>query len=210
MTSPIYEARIQAQLSLRQAGLALDCDTEPRLEAIRFRADGKGGELASPFPMAAGLDPQAVADTCLDMGWFESIRPSGGWIAFDLSEQWRNYVRAWQPKSVPLELTAPPIPDYPARIDGASWRFCALLGQPEAELAARLDLGNPYRQVLRAEKLSGQCAGKERGDRYLINLCAQCEDAKSLLLLAQAYLSHPGEDDTVKKMLGHGRKILGI
>lgn len=210
MTSPIDEARIQAHLVLRRAGLALDCPTEPKLEAIRFRPDGKGGEVASPFPMAAGLESQAVAEQCLDPGWFESIRPSGGWIAFDLSEQWRDYIRLWRPQSIPQDLCVPDRPDFPAHINAASWRFCALLGQARPQLAARLDLSNPYRRVARALKLAGQGAGNRRRDRYLINLCAQVDSAKTLLTLADAYLAHPGEDDTVQKMLRHGKNILGI
>lgn len=210
MTTPIDHARLQAHLVLRRAGLALDCEKQPELKAIRFRPDGKGGELASPFPMAAGLDAAAVVEECLNAGWFERIYPSGGWIAFDLSEQWRNYVRAWRPDWAPLELTVPDIPHFPAHIDASSWRFCALVGQADPALAARLDLGNPYRQVVRAAKLASEGVGRQRQDRHLINLCAQCTDAKTLLTLARAYLAHPGEDDTVAKLLRLGRKLLSI
>ncbi len=210
MITPVDHARLQAHLALRRAGLALDCDKEPELKAIRFRPDGKGGELASPFPMAAGLDAAAVAAKCLNAGWFEGIYPSGGWIAFDLSEQWRSYVRTWRPDWAPLELTVPDLPQFPAYIDPAAWRFCALAGQPDPVLAARLDLGNPYRQVEQAIKLALEGVGHQRQDRHLINLCAQCTDAKALLTLARAYLAHPGEDDTVVKLLRQGRKLLSI
>lgn len=210
MTTPIDHARLQAHLALRRAGLALDCPKAPELKAIRFRPDGKGGELASPFPMAAGLDAEAVAEQCLSPGWFERIYPSGGWIAFDLSDQWRDYVRAWRPDWSPLELTVPPVPAFPGRIDPAAWRFCALVGQGDPAVAARLDLGSPYRRLERAERLAGQSAGGQRQDRLLLNLCAQCTGPEQLYALVQAYLAHPGEDDTVARLLRQGRKLLSI
>lgn len=212
MTDPITTARQAAFDSLCRAAEALGCAAVPAQNAIRFRADGKGGELASPFPMAAGLDPKTVADACGKGNWFEAIRPSGGWIAFDLSDDWRDYVRAWEGKLTLSTLAAPPIPDFPARIHPKSWLFSVLLGQCDPMSAARLDLGNPWQRMDRARRLASQRQGNNRPDRKLVNLAALCcgGDAAALLKLADAYLSHPGEDRMVLKYLTLGGEILGI
>ncbi len=210
MNDPIRAALFQAQAALRLAARSLGCPAEPTLELIRFRADGKGGELASPFPMVAGLDSAALAQGVVLTDLLEAVYPSGGWIAFNLSEDWRALVRSWQPDWTPPALCPPPQADFPARIDAASWRFCALLGRAEPALAARLDLGNPYRRLLRAEGLARAGQGENGAERHLVNCAAACRNAASLLALADAYLARPAEDALVAKALAYGRKTLGI
>ena len=212
MMDPITAACQAAFDSLCHAAQTLNCPTSPVLKAIRFRPDGKGGEIASPFPMAAGLDPRTVADVCGKGSWFEAVYPSGGWIAFDLSDDWRDYVRAWEGKLTVSNFDAPPIPDFPAHIEGKSWRFSALLGQCDPMTAARLDLGNPWQRLRRAIQLSSQRRGQNRPDRQLVNLAALCcdGDAAALLELADVYLSRPGEDTAVGNYLVRGAEILRI
>lgn len=203
MTDPITLARQAAFDCLCQGAERLGCSVVPALKAIRFREDGKGGEIASPFPMAAGLDSKTVADACPAGGWFEAIYPSGGWVAFDLSDDWRDYVRAWDAFWAPTDLEFPPIPAFPARIHPESWRFSALLGQCDPMTAARLDLGNPWQRLCRAMKLAGQRRGQGRPDRQLVNLAALCHggEGQTLLALTDAYLAHPGEDALVERIL---------
>lgn len=217
MTSPLRLARASALAALTEGAQSLGSAALPVEKALRFRPDGKGGELASPFPMAAGLESAALAAATPPAQWIGGCRPSQGWIALELSEDWRTLVRDFVPEPLILTFEVPPVPGFPARIDGASWRFCALLGETEPLVCARRDRGNPAVRLSLAQTRAGQNRGQNRPDRYLVNLCAAALDcaapvplARRLLELSEGYLKAPGEDALAEKTLRWGAKCLGI
>ena len=217
MTSPLRLARASALAALTEGARRLGSAALPAEKALRFRPDGKGGELASPFPMAAGLDSAALAAAVPPAQWIEGCHPSQGWIALELSEDWRTLVRNFVPEPLILTFQTPPIPDFPARIDEKSWRFCALLDQTAPLVCARRDRSNPAVRLALAQARAGQNRGQNRPDRYLVNLCAAALDcaapaplARRLLELAEGYLKTPGEDALVNKTLCWGAQCLGI
>ena len=220
MPDPVTLARIQAQQVLIQAAQALGSAAVPILNAIRFRPDGKGGELASPFPMTAKLSPEALAAASEPGQWFEAVRPSGDWIALELSEEWRALVRQTVPRPVKRRTVIPPIPAFPARIAPKLWHLDALAGITAPETAARLDRGNPAFQAYRALESARRGKGKNRPDRLLLNEAAQlaglveseetCALARQLIRLSQTYLLHPGEDALVAALLSIAAESLGI
>ena len=142
---PIAAAQEAARALLTQALLDLnpqDCPASP--VQILFSPDGTGGDLASPYAQRLGTDPALLAQRVASHPFFTRCYPNWGWIAFDLSEEWWQQARSWQPDVSPLPLPPlPPIPDFPARICPESWRINTLLGRPQLENAARLDRGNP-------------------------------------------------------------------
>lgn len=217
MTSPVALARASALAALTEGARSLGSAALPEEKSLRFRPDGRGGELASPFPMAAGLDSAALAAAAPPAQWIEYIYPSEGWIALDLSEPWRQLVREFDPEPLALSFETPPIPDFPARIDKNNWRLCALLGRTEPLVCARRDRGNPAVRLALAQARAGQNRGRNRSDRCLVNLCAAALDctapaplARRLLELAEGYLRAPGEDPLVEKTLRWGAGCLGI
>lgn len=220
MDSPIALAQAEAQQALAQAARTLGSGALPAGKSIRFRPDGKGGELASPFPLAAGLDSAALAAAIPASGQLRKAYPSGGWIAFDLSEYWQDQVRLWTCGGAPIPIQTPPVPDFPARITHACWRLDALAGFTDPRIAARLDRGNPAVQVFRAQTLACRGRGGDRRDRRLVNESAllfhhlACWDAQAaarqLVCLAQRYLVRPGEDALTARAIQIAAKSLGI
>lgn len=221
MSGAIALARAAAEELLIQCARALGSGAGPSPEAIRFRPDGKGGELASPFPMTARLDPGALARAAGPSEWFEAVYPSGSWIALDLSDAWRELVRHSAPTPPPRNDPVLPPPPFPARIEPPLWRLDALAGITGPETAARLDRGNPAFRLRLALGRAKRGAGGNRPDRLLVNEAALLTDllerpggarapALQLLRLSEAYLARPGEDALVARTLLIASKSLGI
>lgn len=217
---PLDLARAEALRVLHSAAEALELQSLPRAEQFRFRPDGKGGELATPYPRIARVDPSALAAACPPSPLLEQVRPSGGWLAIDLSDAWRDTVRSYDLSLTPAEVSTPPAPDFPARILPASWRFQALLPQPQAALAARLDGGNPYTKLLRAQQLA-QADFREQPSRLVLNHCALLahlltlgDDPKAVaqqaLTLAEQFLLTRCEGAATSHFLELSRILLGI
>ena len=219
MSHPVELAQAKAAEVLTYAARALGVDTPCSPKTVRFRPDGKGGELAAPFPMMVGVDASALAETAPVEPLFTRIFPSGQWIALDLSEQWREQVRRWTPPVRTLTAVTPPMPEFPARIDPTHWRLDALAGITDPLTAARLDRGNPAwlvkRCIARAEKYSADAP-----DRRLVCesalLWAALEEgntkktAAQLIALAARYHVAPSEDALVHKALCAGWSALGL
>ena len=214
---PIAAAQEAARTLLTQALLDLnpqDCPSSP--VQVLFSSDGAGGDLASPYAQMLGTDPALLAQRVRPHPFFTRCYPNWGWIAFDLSEEWWQQARAWQPDRTPLPLpTLPPIPDFPARISPESWRINALLGRPQLESAARLDRGNPAVLLQLARRRALQ-APSDRRDRILAGLALEALEAQkprplllTLMKLAQRYLHSPGEEALVVKALDRGLAVLG-
>lgn len=202
----------EAQALTLRAARRLGSEAEPQAAHFRFRPDGLGGVLATPFPNIAGLDSAALAGA-VPAGSALLAPPyaSGDWLAFDPSPQWSAQVRRadWENLTLSPE-PAPPIPCFPARIDPLLWRLDTLMGITDPMIAARLDRGNPAWQVLRARALARSDQGGCRPDRELVCLAALLSqsqgDASALAVQAGAltrrYLSQPGEDALVAQCLG--------
>lgn len=220
MPHPLEEAQAQAATLLTQAAHALGSSASCSLQTVRFRPDGKGGELAAPFPMIAGLDAQALAGAIPADPLFACAAPSGRWIALEVSEQWLEQVRRWTPPERTLTAAVPPVPDFPARILPALWRLDALAGITGPLIAARLDRGNPAWRVRRSLLLTGQDRAGSVPDRRLCNEAAllwallEQNDAKKLtvqlIALADRYLAAPGEDTLVHRALRAGWTALNL
>ena len=219
MPHPLELAQAKAAEVLTCAARALGVDTPCSPKTVRFRPDGKGGELATPFPMMAGVDAKVLADAAPAEPLFARVFPSGRWIALDLSEQWLEQVRRWTPPERVLTAAAPPMPDFPARIDPALWRLDALAGIADPLTAARLDRGNPAwlvkRCIARAEKYSADAP-----DRRLVCesalLWAALDEADAgkiaaqLIALAARYHVAPAENALIRKALCAGWTALGL
>ena len=217
-SGPIAAAQEAARALLAQAGLELDPEgCRPAPDRINFSRDGEGGDLSSPYPQIAKLDPDLLARRVAPHPYFTRCYAHRGWIAFDLSEAWWHQARAWQPDFCPLLLPPlPPVPDFPARITPDSWRVNALLGRPRPEIAARLDRGNPAVLMTLARQRCRR-SDSERPDRTLAGLALTALEAKTpqklavvLLELSRRYLRSPGEEALVAKALDRGLTVLGI
>lgn len=220
MMHPLDFARAEAVRTVSDAGERLHCLLAPDPAGFRFRCDGKGGEFASPYPLIVRMDAQQLAAACQPTPYLEQVRSSSGWLALDLSETWRDTVRAYAPSVAPAVFSVPPVPDFPARILPEAWRFQALLPKPQAASAARLDGGNPYVKLLRAQQLAS-CAKQTACSRRIINECAvlfqllDCADnpsavAQQALHLAELFLANPCEGATISKILNLTRIFIGI
>ena len=90
MPDPLTAAHLKAATLLTEAARSLGSSAVCPVRSVRFRPDGKGGELAAPFPMTAHLDAGALAQAVSADAFFERAAPSGAWIALELSEEWRD------------------------------------------------------------------------------------------------------------------------
>lgn len=214
---PIAAAQEAARALLTQALLDLNSENCPASPVqVLFSPDGTGGDLASPYAQRLGTDPALLAQRVGPHPYFTRCYPNWGWIAFDLSEEWWQQARNWQPDVSPLPLPPlPPMPDFPARISPESWRINALLGRPQLENAARLDRGNPA-VLLQLARRRALRAPSGRSDRALAGLALEALEAQkprplilTLMKLAQRYLHAPGEDALVAKALDRGLTVLG-
>lgn len=217
---PLEFARAEVVRVVGAAGTQLHALPSPDPAAFRFRCDGRGGEWATPYPLIVRVSPQQLAHACPSSPYLESVHPSGSWLALDLSERWRDMVRTYTPSLTPAADCAPPIPDFPARILPESWRIQSLLPHPSAACAARLDGGNPYVKLLRAQRLAAH-AHPGSPSRLVINQCALLahllvsgEEPSSVgqqaLHLAETYLAHRCEPAAVAHYLEMARFFLGI
>ncbi len=183
---------------------------------LRFRPDGKGGELASPVPMALHLDAQLLADALNQSQLPIRVVPSGGWLAIHLTREWEETVRHFQPAVSSLDYNVPPPPAFSARIDPMLWRLDALIGITDPSIAARLDRGNP---AFRAYWAGLQCP-REGTSLRLINECALLyatissadapQTGQQMVALADAYLAAPAEGALVQRALQAGWHALEI
>lgn len=204
---------IREALSLTlRAARKLGCTAEPQAAHFRFRPDGLGGVLATPFPKIAGLEAAALAEAVTGTPeLLASPRASGDWLAFDPSPQWLAQVRRadWDNLTFAPE-PPPPIPGFPARIDPLLWQLDFLMGITDPQIAARLDRGNPAWQLRRTLALAQSGRGGGRPDRELVCLAALLSqpqgDASAIAgragALARSYLAHPGEDALTAQCLG--------
>lgn len=217
-SGPIAAAQEAARALMAQALLELDPESiRPMPDRINFSRDGVGGDLSSPYPQIARLDPARLAGQVQPHRYFTRCYAHQGWIAFDLSEAWWRQARAWQPDFRPLPLPPlPPVPDFPARITPDYWRVNALLGRPQPEIAARLDRGNPAVLMALARQRCRR-SGAESPHRTLAGLALlalEAQGAKKLVLtlseLSRLYLRTPGETALVAKALDRGLAVLGI
>lgn len=218
--NPLDFARSEVLRTVTEAGEQLHCLLSPDPDSFRFRCDGKGGEWATPYPLIVRVEPQRLADACPPNPYLEQVQSSGGWLAISLSEAWRDMVRSDAPAVTPAAFSVPPMPDFPARILPESWRFQALLPNPQPALAARLDGGNPYIKLLHAQN-SAACCRCSTPSRRLINECALLlrlidlgDDPKAVaqqaLYLAELFLANPCEAHTISNILNLSRIFLGI
>ena len=183
---------------------------------LRFRSDGKGGELATPLPMAMQLDAQLLADDLNQSHLPLSAEPSGGWLAMYLTDEWEEMVRQFQPAFSPIHYTVAPPPPFPARIDPVLWRLNALVGITDPSIAARLDRGNPAFRVY----LAGLRDCGEAANRFLVNECALLYSAISsadarqtaleMIAVADAYVALSAEGALVHRALHAGWRTLEI
>lgn len=217
-SGPIAAAQEAARALLTQAlGNPAPEGGLPAPDRINFSRDGFGGDLSSPYPQIARLDPARLAGQVQPHRYFTRCYAHRGWIAFDLSEAWWHQARAWQPDKSLLPLPPlPPIPDFPARITPDAWRINALLGRPQPEIAARLDRGNPAVLMALARQRCRR-SGAESPHRTLAGLALlalEAQGAKKLVLtlseLSRLYLRTPGETALVAKALDRGLAVLGI
>lgn len=217
-SGPIAAAQLAARALLTQAlGNLAPEGGLPAPDRINFSKNGVGGDLSSPYPQIAKLDPARLAGQVQPHRYFTRCYAHRGWIAFDLSEAWWREARAWQPDKSLLPLPPlPPIPDFPARITLDSWRINALLGRPTPSVAARLDRGNPAKLIFLARQRCRRF-GVERPDRTLAGLALlalEAQGPKKLALtlseLSRLYLRTPGETALVAKALDRGLTVLGI
>lgn len=202
----IQEAREQTYSAAR----ALGCESEPSAAHFRFRPDGRGGVLATPFPQIAGVEPAALAGAFpARLTFLTPPRASGDWLAFDPSGDWLELVRRADWAGPIPASPSPPIPGFPARIDPLLWRLDALMGITDPLVAARLDRGNPGWRIFRVRELARTGRGKGRPDWELVCHAALLShlwaDAPALLrqadALAQRYLACPGEDRLTARCL---------
>ncbi len=218
MASPIASAKVFLAQRMTQAAICSGSNAVPSVQAIRFRADGKGGEFASPFALAAQLDVAQLVSQMSTGDIIEAIFQSDDWLAFQMSDEWRDCVRRYQPEAGSILVSVPEQPAFCAKIDPICWRFNVLLRQPEAMLAARLDAGNPARLVKRALFLASRETGSNRSDRRLINELALLIDAfegtrgdclaAQMLRVAQIYCASAAEDKTVFNLLNDGWQVI--
>ena len=110
MPDPLTAAHLKAATLLTEAARSLGSSAVCPVRSVRFRPDGKGGELAAPFPMTAHLDAGALAQAVSADAFFERTAPSEAWIALELSEEWRDAVRHWAPPEGKLAAATPPVP----------------------------------------------------------------------------------------------------
>ncbi len=215
-TGPIAAAQEAARTLLTRALREGNPEGSPSAPVrILFSPEGDGGDLASPYAEILGADPALLAQRVGPHPYFTRCYPNWGWIAFDLSEEWWQQARAWQPDRTPMPLPPlPPIPDFPARISAESWRINALLGRPQPQIAARLDRGNPA-VLLRLVQRRAFRTPSGQSDRALAGLALQALETQApkpliltLMKLAQRYLRSPGEDALVAKALDRGLAVL--
>ena len=219
MPDPLTAARLKAATLLTEVARSLGSSAVCPVRSVRFRPDGKGGELAAPFPMTAHLDAGALAQAVSADAFFERAAPSGAWIALELSEEWRDAVRHWAPPEGKLAAATPPVPAFSARIDADLWWLDALAERCDPFTAARLDRGNPAWRVRRGIELAGQNRGRNAHDRRLVNEAALLyallagdsapKAAQQLIALADRYLSSPAEDALVHRALAAGWQTVG-
>ena len=76
MPDPLTAAHLKAAALLTEAARSLGSSAVCPVRSVRFRPDGKGGELAAPFPMTAHLDAGALAQAVSADAFFERIAPS--------------------------------------------------------------------------------------------------------------------------------------
>jgi hypothetical protein len=221
MTGPIARVQVDAAQALTDAAARLGVvGVAAQPNAIRFRPDGKGGELASPYPRICGLTSAALAHQLTCDSWWAHVYPSGDWIGFDLSPRWDALVRGWSESTPALSYAIPPLPAFPAKIRREDWALCALLGKADPCIAARLDRGNPAQNIRRAQLLAGQNRGGNAPDRALVNQAALVYQAlysgnpgnvaRAMLALAQRYLAQSGEDALVGRSLAAGAGALQL
>ena len=219
MPDPLTAAHLKAATLLTEAARSLGSSAVCPVRSVRFRPDGKGGELAAPFHMTAHLDAGALAQAVSADAFFERTAPSEAWIALELSEEWRDAVRHWAPPEGKLAAATPPVPAFSARIDADLWRLDALAERCDPFTAARLDRGNPAWRVRRGIELAGQNRGRNAHDRRLLNEAALLyallagdsapKAAQQLIALADRYLSSPAEDALVHRALAAGWQAVG-
>ncbi len=183
---------------------------------LRFRPDGKGGELATPLPMAVHLEAELLADALNQSNLPLFATPSDGWLAMNLTGKWEEDVRRFHPAFSALVCAVPSPPAFPARIDPLLWRLDVLSGIYDPSVAARQDRGNPAFRVYWVGT-QHPCNGVSR---RLVNECAllyaaisgtnAAQTARQMIALADAYLAAPAEGNLVQKALCAGWRALEI
>lgn len=217
VTDPLSGVRATIWDGLAEAVKALHASVEDvRRFPLRFRPDGKGGELATPLPLGLHLDAPALADALNALPLPGTAFPSGGWLALTLDARWDAAVRQFELDFPPLDCAVPPLPDFPSRIDAALWRLDALAGITDPLIAARFDRGNPAFRV-RWTVDQPPTAGESR---RLVNETALLYEqlaagsaaaaAKQLVLLSDAYRAAPAEGILVHRALRSGLACLKI
>ncbi len=183
---------------------------------LRFRPDGRGGELATPLPMGLRLDGQALADGLNAASLPVSAAPSGGWLAIAMTAEWDKLIRAYVPEKPALNSSVPPMPAFDACIDPQFWRLDALAGVCDPFVAARIDRGNPAFRVYWAQ-LQPPASGESRRLVNEVALLYAClaegngqRTAKQMVALADAYLAAPAEGTLVQRALKIGTAALEI
>ena len=217
VTDPLSGVRAVVWARLEEAAKSLSAPSEGvRRFPLRFRPDGKGGELATPLPLGLHLDAQRLADALNALPLPCTAAPSGGWLALTLNDDWDEAVRCFDPTFPPLDAAVPPMPDFPARIDPALWRLSALAGITDPWVAARFDRGSP---AFRVTWTAAQ-PPVEGNSRRLVNECALLYEqlangdanaaAKQLIALTDACRAAPAEGALVRRALNAGLACLQI
>ena len=217
VADPLSGVRGAAWAGLEEAAKSLSAPSEDvRRFPLRFRPDGKGGELATPLPLGLHLDARALADALNALPLPCTAAPSGGWLALTLNGDWDGAVRCFEPRFPLIDAAVPPVPDFPARIDPALWRLSALAGVTDPQVAARFDRGSP---AFRVQWTAAQPPVKGNS-RRLVNECALLYEqlahgnasaaAKQLIALTDAYRAAPAEGALVQRALNAGLASLQI
>lgn len=212
---PLTAVRQSLAADISSAAKALGVRSDCPPDLLRFRPDGKGGELATPFPKSVHLGAALLAEQLPLTPLCQRIYPSGDWLAFDLSELWRDSVRSCRPPVRLQRADTPPVPDFPARIEPDLWRLDALAGITDPSVAARRDRGNPAWLLGRAAELAAQNRGGNAPCRRLVNEAALClallaadtpqKLARQLIRLSRSYLAAPAEDALIAHILQIGQ-----
>lgn len=216
MPDPLAALREAIYAELERVAAPLGGAESVRRFPLRFRPDGRGGELATPLPMGLHLDAQALADGLNAASLPVSAAPSSGWLAITMAAEWDEMVRTYMPEETALNCSAPPMPAFDARIDPRFWRLDALAGVCEPFVAARIDRGNPAFRVHWAQ-LQPPAGGEDRrvvNEAALLYAYLAEEDgqsaAKQLIALTDAYLAAPAEGALVQRALKIGTAALEI
>lgn len=216
MPDPLAALREAIYAELERVAAPLGGAESVRRFPLRFRPDGRGGELATPLPMGLHLDAQALADGLNVASLPVSVAPSSGWLAITMTAEWDGLVRAYMPEETALNCSVPPMPAFDARIDPRFWRLDALAGVCDPFTAARIDRGNPAFRVHWA-RMQPPAGGESRrlvNEAALLYAYLAEEDgqsaAKQLIALTDAYLAAPAEGALVQRALKIGMAALEI